>query len=298
LEDRNNLKTLDEAEAGESSRNSGSRYLECICSSSNYACAWESKQEQAKILECKWCGLKRTYPIPEAGASAQIYQDTEIIYPIRNYVENKDLWRTFAAKILREINRFKTTGNLLDIGCFIGVLLEMAREQGWDAYGVEINRGACDYAVSQLGLNVFGGELLNAEFPEHFFDTVVCNHVLEHILDPIELLIEIRRVLKPDGLLVIGVPNIESWIAKYYGDRWYALGLNQHIWQFCPDTLESLLERCSFRIHSLTTDLLWYEYSFNPKGVLKRGLFRLLKSIGKGDAILASAILDNHAAEL
>ena len=291
MENRNPAKALIETGAKEEQPYEDN--LQCVCSSSNYLSSWESAHD-ARILECGWCGLKRTYPVPDSGVSAAIYQDTETTYPIENHIENKDLWRSFAEKVLKEVNKHRSGGNLLDVGCFIGTLLELAEEQGWNAYGVEINQGACEHASKNLGLNVFQGELANAGLQEHFFDAVICNHVLEHILDPLTFLIEIRRIMKPDGVLVIGVPNIDSWIAKYYGDRWYALALNQHIWHFCPATLESLLERCGFQILSLNTDLLWYEYPFNLKGIAKKGLFQFLRSIGKGDAILASATVEDR----
>ncbi len=271
--------------------------LKCACGSTDYLDAWESKHDHIRLLECSTCGLKRTYPVPKSGPSARIYQDTETVYSIKRQVENKELWQFFGSKILKEVGRYKTGGNLLDIGCFIGVLLEMAKTQGWGTYGVEINRAACEYASSQLGLNVCEGELADAQFPDKFFDVIVCNHVLEHLNNPLNFLFEVKRILKPDGVLIIGSQNIESWIAKYYGNRWYALSPEQHIWQFGPKTLKAVLERGGFRIQTLTVDLLWYEYRYSPKGFAKWVSFQLIKALGKGDGILATAAFNHNQVE-
>ncbi len=273
------------------------RNLKCACGSTDYLCAWESKHDHIRLLECSTCGLKRTYPVPESGQSARIYQDTETFYSIKRQVENKELWQFFGSKILKEVGRYKTGGNLLDIGCFIGVLLEMAKTQGWGTYGVEINRAACEYASSQLGLNVCEGELADAQFPDKFFDVIVCNHVLEHIADPTEFLTEIKRILNPDGLLVVGVPNIESWISKYYGNRWGSFGQDQHIWQFSPKTLKAMLGTCGFTPQNMTVDLLWHERLPNPRGFIKWALFQLIRAVGRGDGILATAVLNHNQVE-
>ena len=79
------------------------------------------------------------------------------------------------------------------------------------------------------------------------FDVVVLNHVLEHVENLQSLFAEVRRLLKKDGLLVIGVPNIGSLMASIKGDRWASLRPEEHIWHFTPTTLRLLVNEAGFR---------------------------------------------------
>jgi SAM-dependent methyltransferase len=98
-------------------------------------------------------------------------------------------------------------GNLLDVGCNRGFLLEAARRRGWNVVGVELSDVAASQARSDFGLTVHG--TLDAVGHEQF-DLIVARHVLAHTLDPIEFLRNASSLLAPEGIFVIQVPSFDA----------------------------------------------------------------------------------------
>jgi SAM-dependent methyltransferase len=150
-------------------------------------------------------------------------------------------------KRCRAVTRYKKEGRLLEIGCATGEFLNAMRGSGsWDLYGVEISEHAVRYARDQWGLNVFRGQLKEAQYPDNFFDVVVLWDVLEHLSNPKSALLEIRRVLARDGWLIFRVPNLDGLDAKLFGRYWAGLDAPRHFSIFSKATLKRLLEITGF----------------------------------------------------
>jgi 2-polyprenyl-3-methyl-5-hydroxy-6-metoxy-1,4-benzoquinol methylase len=150
----------------------------------------------------------------------------------------------------RFITRAKSGGSLLDVGCATGIFLRsMGSLPGWEVQGVEISPHAAAIARQQ-GLRVFTGTLEEAHFPAASFDAVTLWDVFEHLHDPASSLTEIRRVLKPDGLLVLRVPNVGSWDARIFGRYWAGYDSPRHLYVFDRRTLAEMLARSGFEIVS------------------------------------------------
>ncbi len=120
-----------------------------------------------------------------------------------------------------DIIPFTGEGKVLDIGCGNGRFLSTMRKFGWQPYGVEKNPKASKYARDELHLDVKTGDLLHCEYKDSSFDAVTMWHSLEHIYDPLDTLKEIGRILNNNGLLVVAVPNIDSFVAKVFKTYWY-----------------------------------------------------------------------------
>ncbi len=126
------------------------------------------------------------------------------------------------------VTRFKQSGRMLDVGCATGVFLQWFQAGGsWDLYGLELSEGAARVARA-AGLNVFIGQLEEAAYPENYFDVVTFWDVLEHISDPRSALLETRRILKPDGILVLRLPNAASLDARIFRQYWSGLDAPRH----------------------------------------------------------------------
>jgi hypothetical protein len=78
-------------------------------------------------------------------------------------------------------------------------------------------------------------------------------HSLEHVHDPIQLLLEAHNLLAPGGVLIVAVPNIDSSPFRWFGPSWYGLDLPRHLTHFAASTLQLMLERSGFQVHSLHT---------------------------------------------
>lgn len=144
---------------------------------------------------------------------------------------------------------------LLDIGCSSGALLRSAQREGFVVEGVEPAAQAAAFAKS-TGLNVFQGYLQDARYPASSFDAATLMEVIEHLPDPRALLREVWRVLKPNGVLVVGTGNGASWTVQLVGAGWGYLHVAQHgghISFFNPDSLGCLAKQCGFRVEHIET---------------------------------------------
>jgi SAM-dependent methyltransferase len=198
------------------------------------------------LVKCTACGLVYQNPRPTFAEMTVHYPSDYESYAPEPNVENSS-WllrqaiRYGVAKRCRYITRYKRAGRLLDIGCATGIFLQGIRNSGnWEPYGVEINQHAAHIA-QEHGLDVRLGTLEQAGFADEFFDVVTLWDVLEHLHDPAGSLREIHRILKPDGLLVIRVPNANSWDSQLFGRYWAGLDSPRHLYVFTPITLDALL---------------------------------------------------------
>jgi SAM-dependent methyltransferase len=139
-------------------------------------------------------------------------------------------------------------GRVLDVGCGRGVLLQEFRRRGWEVQGTELSEAAASYARQTLQIPVEIGELETIGFPPNYFDAITLWHVLEHVANPRALLAEIHRVLKPDGVLLVAVPNFGSLEARVSKDKWFHLDVPRHATHFSQATLEQGLYESGFDI--------------------------------------------------
>lgn len=133
-------------------------------------------------------------------------------------------------------------GRLLDVGCGNGKFLSHMRQLGWTVVGVEPDGKAVSVACERYGLDVFQGSLVEANFPDEYFDAITMDHVIEHVSDPIGLLKECYRVLKSGGKLVVLTPNINSLGFRQFGEHWRGLEVPRHLYLFSPQTLRACAE--------------------------------------------------------
>ncbi len=144
---------------------------------------------------------------------------------------------------------------LLDVGCSSGALLRVAKECGYDASGAEPATQAADTARG-LGFEIFPGYLQDAGFPDNHFDVITLFEVIEHLLDPQDLLKEILRILKPGGVLLIGTGNANSWTVDFMGADWEYFDIRSHgghISFFNPKSMRMLTENCGFEVDNIST---------------------------------------------
>jgi 2-polyprenyl-3-methyl-5-hydroxy-6-metoxy-1,4-benzoquinol methylase len=139
-------------------------------------------------------------------------------------------------------------GRVLDVGCGRGVLLREFRRRGWEVQGTELSEQAASYARNTLNIPVEIGSLETLQFPAKHFDAITLWHVLEHVANPRALLAEINRILKPDGVLLVAVPNFDSLEARVAKDKWFHLDVPRHVTHFSQATLERALNENGFEV--------------------------------------------------
>lgn len=131
-------------------------------------------------------------------------------------------------------------GKILDIGCGNGEYLLMIRQFGWEVYGLELNEQAV-FLARKHGLNVLQGSAEAIEYESNFFDIVRMWNVLEHTISPRKALLEVSRVLKRGGYLLIYVPNFDSIERKIFSKYWSSLEVPRHVHHFSVKSLKLYL---------------------------------------------------------
>ena len=174
-------------------------------------------------------------------------------------------------------------GKLLDLGCGNGRFLALMRDAGWDVRGVEPDPAAAKVAQEQFGIPVIVGPLEDARLPAESFDAITLSHVVEHVYDPIALLSECRRLLKPKGRAVIVTPNIRSLGHQKFGSSWRGLEPPRHLLIFSLTTLRVCCEKAGLHVQILRTSaraagLVWQESEMIKRRKESSGLDRGLPS--------------------
>lgn len=167
--------------------------------------------------------------------------------------------------------------NILDIGCGTGEFLYALKDK-YHTYGIEPDSSAAAYARDRLGLVVFNGVLATTTLPDLKFDIVTLWHALEHIPDPVGALTIIRNILKPDGKVLIALPNIASLDARLYRHYWVALDAPRHLWHFTPRTIRLMAAKAGFALfkqRALPLDL-FYNALWSEKFAASTYKFKLL----------------------
>lgn len=136
-------------------------------------------------------------------------------------------------------------GHLLDVGCATGSFLNLARERGWQVSGIELSEWAVQSAVEVFHLNVIQGSLPDARLKSTTYDAITLWDCIEHLANPEAVLREVRRLLKPAGLLMLSTGSLPHkdplLISKWYYPPW-------HLYYFSEETMHKLLRKCGFEV--------------------------------------------------
>lgn len=203
--------------------------------------------EKFDILTCSDCSYSMTFPIPRPSDLPKYYQSENYL----SHTASKKGAINSLYQVLRNINlkrkyklvsKYKTEGQILDIGCGTGELLNYFSNRNWKVQGIEPNSEARNFAIKQYKLEIFSEEEL-PKLPKEQFDIITMWHVLEHVPDFNLRIDEIKKLLKPHGTIFIAVPNINSPDAKYYGKYWAALDVPRHLHHFSPKSIKQVAKK-------------------------------------------------------
>lgn len=147
-------------------------------------------------------------------------------------------------------------GRLLEIGCGDGSFLSAARELGWEVTGVDSDPQAAQAAREKHDIVVQVRSFEDCNFPLEHFDLIVMNHVIEHVLDPVTLLVSCAAILRTDGVLLLVTPNSEGLGHSVFGRNWRGLEPPRHLQIFSPGALAKTTQGTGLRcVHLNTTSV-------------------------------------------
>lgn len=134
---------------------------------------------------------------------------------------------------------------VVELGCATGNFLEKLRAVGCQPEGIEPVASAAAEATIR-GFSVHTGMLESTFLKPDSYDAAFAWMVIEHLVNPRETLIELKRVLRPDGCLVFSVPNAGCWEPYIFGKSWMVFELPRHLQHFTPRRLTQLLAECGY----------------------------------------------------
>lgn len=232
------------------------------------------------IGRCEGCGIGQMVPLPSAERLKILYErhynfggEKDTAYTgFREYFLTSVFYRFWLA-IDGDISFHsqRGSGRLLDVGCNEGRGLRIYNEHGFLAEGLELNERATARARGE-GFQVFTDRI--EEFrPKNHYDVVILSNVLEHSLQPVEMLSHVARILKPGGQVWVSCPNVESWQRKVFGRFWINWHVPFHIVHFSQRILMNVLEKTGFEIEETRCEspALWFTYSLIVRLFAKPG---------------------------
>jgi len=212
-------------------------------------------------MQCNSCGLVYLNPRPEVSEFETIYpsdyhafnfseKDFGVVYKIRSSLEVK--------RLLSWCKDLPDNARILDVGCGDGFHLKLLREYGkkdWTLEGVDIDKRAVQ-AAENAGLKVYLGSVEKIDLPKDAYDLAFMIQTIEHLEKPYEILTAVKRILKPNGKLVIVTDNTDSIDFRFFkGGYWGGYHFPRHWNLFNQNSLAKLAEKVGFEIADLTTQI-------------------------------------------
>lgn len=171
------------------------------------------------LVRCRGCGLVRVEPMPALDEVRGLYHEGYFLRDFSCGVRAGTYLETDATRVeeyrelLEVLRNYRPVGRFLEVGCAAGSFLNYVRRAGYETEGVDVSPWAAATAREQFGLTVHTGRLVELNLPERRYEIVFLGDLLEHEPEPVEFLAEVKRVLKPYGLLAIKVP---TYVNSFY----------------------------------------------------------------------------------
>jgi len=170
-----------------------------ICKSERNVLIWHEKKY--RIFKCENCNVSFLHPVPknpEKIYNREYFEKWYLKYYRRRKEYLRKLWERVKPFIIEK-------GKALDIGCGIGIFLEILKEDGWEAYGQEISPFAIDFCKKK-GFKIYTRPLDECDIPSDSFDLITMWDVIAHLKNPVLYLEICRKILKKNGTFVIKTP--------------------------------------------------------------------------------------------
>ncbi|TRZ83164.1 MAG: class I SAM-dependent methyltransferase [Sediminibacterium sp.] len=205
--------------------------------------------EDFQIIQCSHCTLEYTDPAPSKEAITPYYN-----FP--SYISHTDSKEGLVNQIYHKVRNITLTqktnwvqslftghkGQLLEVGAGTGAFAHSMSKKGWKVTALEPNESSRNKALENYNIQLLPIEKLN-DLDSASFEVITLWHVLEHVHDLNEYMKIFHRLLKPNGRLVIAVPNYTSYDAGFYKKYWAAYDVPRHLYHFSPLSMHYLAKK-------------------------------------------------------
>lgn len=233
-------------------------------------------------------------------------EDLGLYYESEEYISHSDTKKSIVDKLyhwvrnytikkkVNLINSFNSEDkSILDIGAGTGDFLAACKNDGWKVTGVEPNEKAKEIAISKFGnssvdieeskfkiyedLEKLKSEIYNIDAKLKTYDVITMWHVLEHVPNLNQYVSSLKSLLKPNGTLIVAVPNYKSYDATHYKEFWAAFDVPRHLWHFSRKSISKLFLQENMKVEkvlpmnfdSFYVSLLSEKYKTGKSNMLK-----------------------------
>lgn len=224
-------------------------------------------KQNYQVVKCRSCNFTFINPIPNRNQLEAYYKN----FNYKSGYLNETIIRQDSKQTLIGLKKlgFKD-GLLFDAGCGAGFFLDEARKAGYKVQGIDVSKGAINYAKNMLKLNVINADLLNCKYINNSFRIITLIQVIEHLIDPKPILRKIYKLLEHSGILYIATPNINSYLSKTLQKDFNYMIPPEHIGFYSKETLSKILSNVGFKIVKINT----WGYSTDLVSIIKFLLIR------------------------
>lgn len=241
-----------------------------------------------EIWHCTNCSLRFTQSVPQATAIGRYYQS-------ENYISHTDTNKGIVNQLYRLARRFTlrnkrnviethgniSKGSLLDLGAGTGAFASYMQQSGWTVTGVEPDEQARKKAADTYSVQLYEASRF-FELEENWFDVITLWHVIEHVHSLHEYITQLKKILRPRGVLFIAVPNYTSYDAGLYGSFWAAYDVPRHLYHFSPVAMKKLVQSHGLQLKKIQAMWLDSFYISLLSEKNKAGRVNLVKGFWNG----------------
>ncbi len=213
-------------------------------------------KEGFSVVACRTCCVRYVNPRPTARCLNEWYRRTYFCEGPNGtsgvqHLAHQEMKLATARLRLSLLDRFHAKGRLVDLGCGGGFFVQAASACGWQALGLEPSETAARDARRNRQVRVIAGQLEHAPLAAGQFEVATMFDVLEHVESPRFCLGEVKKLLRPSGMVVVETPNMAGWVPRAMGASHPWVRPPEHLTYFTPTTLRRLLESTGFRVRHL-----------------------------------------------
>lgn len=274
------------------------------------------------FFDCRTCSLRFVSPryLDPNLYENDYFQGASHGFGFTNYEEDKIASQAYLFKFLKWIKKYsnQTRISLLDVGSANGYFVELAKNYGFNASGIEISHAAVEWA-KKLNRPVSQGTLETMK-DDNLYDVITALDVLEHVPEPLDFLKIARLKLSKDGIMLINVPYVGSFFSRISGKKWHAYLPPEHWIYFNKKSLRNMLRMAGFQV--VTSRVISKSFTFSyvymtianspqvPKFIrtifnsfgkfvpMRRWKFKVYLPLFDNLTIIAKPIMENSAQEL
>jgi SAM-dependent methyltransferase len=214
---------------------------------------YRTTRKRFRVVECDACRLMRLEPRPGPEELRRYYPENYWFAPEPGTAARlEEAYRRFVLRdhlnfVRRALRDAGQQGPVLDVGCGGGLFLRMLKEDGTRVAGLDFSARAASIAW-RGGVPAMAASLPAAPLRPASCAVITMFHVLEHLEDPYAYLESARALLKPQGRLIVQVPNVASWQFLLLGENWSGLDVPRHLIDFRARDLDNLLDAAGFQV--------------------------------------------------